>query len=51
MKWSSLVFVATLLALSMVGIGPAQARPDAALTGTYWRAVEISGTPIDTQTK
>jgi heat shock protein HslJ len=46
MKWSSFILLGTLAALLMVGGGPAAAGPEAALTGTYWRAVEISGSPV-----
>lgn len=46
MKLPLLLLRGTLLALLMVGAGPAAAAgPDAALTGAYWRAVEISGQP------
>jgi len=45
MKWALLTLLGTLAALLMAGIGPAAAGPEAALTGTYWRAVTVDGTP------
>jgi heat shock protein HslJ len=45
MKWTLLTLLGTLVALLMVGAGPAAAEPEAALTGTYWRAVTIDGSP------
>jgi heat shock protein HslJ len=46
MKWTQLAVLLTLTALLMAGTGPAAAAgPDAALTGTYWRAVAIDGSP------
>jgi heat shock protein HslJ len=51
MQWSSLTFMVTLVALLMVGVGPAAAGPDAALMGTYWRAVAIDGSPVAPQPK
>jgi heat shock protein HslJ len=45
MKWFSSIFIVTLVALLMVCMGPAAAGADAAFMDTYWRAVEISGTP------
>ena len=45
MKWTLLTVLVTLAALLLVGAGPAAAGPDAALTGTYWRAVTIDGSP------
>ena len=45
MKWLSLTFMGALAALLLVTAGTASAGPDAALTGTYWRAVAIDGNP------
>ncbi len=41
MKGTLLTILVILAALLMVGTGPAAAGPEAALTGTYWRAVTI----------
>jgi heat shock protein HslJ len=46
MKWTPLALLGTLAILLMVGAGPAAAGPEAALTGTYWRAVTIDGSPV-----
>ena len=51
MKWSTLPFLGFLAALLMVCLSPAAAGPEAALMGTYWRAVEISGSPVAPQPK
>ena len=51
MKWSTLAFLGILVALLMVCMSPAAAGPEAALMGTYWRAVEISGSPVAPQPK
>jgi heat shock protein HslJ len=45
MKWSLITLLGTLAVLLMVGAGPAAAGPEAALTGTYWRALAIDGSP------
>ena len=45
MKWPSLTFMGALAALLLVTAGNAPAGPDAALAGTYWRAVAIDGNP------
>jgi putative lipoprotein len=49
MKWSSLMAIAAVAALFLAGAGPGQAGPDAALVGTYWRAVEIDGETVTPQ--
>ncbi len=51
MKRTSLVFSVTIVALLLVMAGLAPAGPDAALTGTYWRAVTIDGGPVASQPK
>jgi len=45
MKWSSLMVMAAVAALLLAGAGPGQAA-DAALMGTYWRAMEVDGKPV-----
>jgi len=45
MKLTPLALLGTLAILLMVGAGPAAAGPEAVLTGTYWRAVTIDGSP------
>jgi heat shock protein HslJ len=44
MKWLFLTLLGIMMLL-MAGAGPAAAGPNAALTGTYWRAVAIDGKP------
>jgi heat shock protein HslJ len=51
MKWSFFALVGILAALLMVAAAPAAAGPDAALMGTYWRAVAIDGSPVASQPK
>ena len=51
MKWSSLTLMGAMVALLLLMGGPAKAKPDAALVGTYWRAVEIDGSPVTPQSK
>jgi heat shock protein HslJ len=46
MKKLSLTLMIILAALFALGVGLATAGPDAALTGTYWRAVAIDGNPV-----
>ena len=49
MKWSSLTLMGAMVALLLLMVGPAKANPEAALVGTYWRAVEIDGSPVTPQ--
>ncbi len=49
MKWSSVLVLAAMATLFIMGAGPGQAGPDAALVGTYWRAVEINGQAVAPQ--
>ena len=51
MKWSSLTLMGAMVALLLLMVGPAKAKPDAALVGTYWRAVEIDGSPVNPQSE
>jgi heat shock protein HslJ len=51
MKWSSLILMGAMVALLLLMVGPAKANPDAALVGTYWRAVEIDGNPVTPQSE
>ena len=49
MKWTYLTLMGALVTLCLLMVGPAQAKPDAALTRTYWRVVEIDGSPVTPQ--
>jgi copper homeostasis protein (lipoprotein)/putative lipoprotein len=51
MKWLSLSLMGALVALLTLGMAFARAGPDAALMGTYWRAVAIDGTAVAPQPK
>ena len=51
MKWSSFTLMGAMVALLLIMVGPAKANPDAALVGTYWRAVEIDGNPVTPRSK
>ena len=51
MKWSSLTLMGAVAALLLIIAGPAPAGPEAALVGTYWRAVEIDGSAVAPQPK
>jgi len=50
-KWLIGAFLASLAALSLAGFGSAATGPDAALVGTYWRAVAVDDTPVAPQPK
>jgi heat shock protein HslJ len=51
MKYLSLPLIGTLAALLIIGVAPTVAGADAPLTGTYWKAVAIDGTPVAAQPK
>ncbi len=49
MKGTHLTLIGALVILCLMMVGPAQAKPDEALTGTYWRVVAIDGSPVTPQ--
>jgi heat shock protein HslJ len=46
MRWSTLHYLGALIALILIVGSPAQAQCE--FVGTYWRAVEIDGSPVAT---